>query len=143
MFNKFNERTSGYLTNLGGSMQFFWSIIISYGCWIVYNSLVPTSMRFDGQWFPLLLFISNLIQLMFMPLLQVGQNITNKKAEERAVLQLELIKKIEELTIKIETILETQIIVQENIVAELHGVHEDLHNELINNYNLILDKKSE
>lgn len=126
----FNDRTAIRLTNLGGSMPFFWTIVIIYGSWIVYNWLAPTPLRFDGQWFPLLLFLSNFIQLIFLPILQVGQNFTNAKGEERAQRQLETIEKIEELTVKIEYIVEKQIKTEDSIVAELHLVHGDIQKDL-------------
>ena len=93
----FNERTALKLTNLSGSMQFFWFIVFLYIIWVVYNSVVPKEYRLDGQWFPLLLFISNLIQLMLLPILQVGQNILSRNADLRAENQLTLIETIRDM----------------------------------------------
>jgi len=129
----FNDKTAIKLTNLGGSMPFFWTIVIIYGSWILYNWLVPEPLKFDGKWFPLLLFLSNFIQLIFLPILQVGQNFTNVKGEERANAQLKMIEQIEDLTVKIETIVEEQINVEDHILSELHSVHEDIRLELADN----------
>lgn len=59
---------------------FWWSVL-----WILWNLTAPYELRFDPfPAFVLWLFISNLIQLILMPLLLVGQNLLNKRAEARA-----------------------------------------------------------
>jgi uncharacterized membrane protein len=78
----FNDRVAMFLTTTAGSMPFFWFIINTYIVWMLWNGVGPSSLRFDGEWFPLLLFISNMIQLLFLPILQVGQNMVQKKQEK-------------------------------------------------------------
>jgi uncharacterized membrane protein len=91
----FNERAALLITQAGGSMQAFWLFVFWYGGWIAWNAFTP--WRFDGEWFPLLLFISNFIQLIYLPSLQTGQNILNRHAEARAEAEYRLTRKIEKL----------------------------------------------
>lgn len=124
----FNERTALGLTKIGGSMHFFWVIVIWYTLWMLWNGFAPTQLRFDGEWFPLLLFISNLIQILYMPTLQVGQNIIQKHSEARSESEYSLTLKIEKLVKQIESLEENQCKLTTNILnelRELRGEFED------------------
>ena len=77
---------------------FFWTII-----WLGWNMLGPAEFHFDPYpAFVLWLFISNLLQLILMPILLIGQNLQGKQAESRAEADFEINKKAEK---EIETIL--------------------------------------
>lgn len=89
--------------NVGSSgffvIIFFWTIV-----WLGLNTLGPYEFRFDPYpAFVLWLFISNMIQLLLMPLLLIGQNLEAKHAQARAEADFEVNAKSEVL---IETILE-------------------------------------
>jgi uncharacterized membrane protein len=115
----FNEKTAVALTTVGGSMPFFWVIVIWYTLWILWNSFAPTKLRFDGQWFPLLLFISNLIQILYMPILQVGQNIIQRHSQTRSESEYKLIFKIDQLVEQIETLEKNQNQISIGILKEV------------------------
>ncbi len=64
--------------------------------WLGWNLLAPKPLQFDPPMgFVLWLFISNLIQILLMPLIMVGQNIQGKHAEARAENDLEVNVKAE------------------------------------------------
>ena len=85
-------------------MGFFLIIFCWTALWIGWNSLAPATVRFDPfPAFVLWLFISNMIQIMLMPLIIVGQNLQGKHAEARAQADYEVNTKAEE---EIETILQ-------------------------------------
>lgn len=79
------DRFAIAITTRVGTMGFFliiagWSVL-----WLGWNSLAPVRLRFDPPMgFVLWLFISNMIQILLMPLIMVGQNIQGRHAEMRA-----------------------------------------------------------
>ncbi len=80
-----------------GSPGFFliiagWSVL-----WLLWNIVAPKGYRFDpAPAFVLWLFISNLIQLLLLPLIMVGQNLLNRHAELRAGADFEINQKAEQ-----------------------------------------------
>jgi uncharacterized membrane protein len=85
-----------WITNHVGSMNFFFLIFIWTVVWLGWNTLAPTSLRFDPfPAFVLWLFISNMIQIFLMPLIMIGQNLQSKHAEIRAEEDFKINKKAE------------------------------------------------
>ena len=98
------EKVAIYITEHVGTMGFFLIIFCWTALWIGWNSLAPATVRFDPfPAFVIWLFISNMIQIMLMPLIIVGQNLQGKHAEARAQADYEVNTKAEE---EIETILQ-------------------------------------
>lgn len=98
------DRLALWITTKVGTMGFFliifgWTVI-----WLGWNILAPKPLQFDPPMgFVFWLFISNLIQILLMPLIMVGQNIQGSHAEARADHDLEVNVKAEQ---EIEVILE-------------------------------------
>jgi uncharacterized membrane protein len=85
------DRAAIFATEKVGSMGFFLIVATWTVVWISWNALAPRGMRFDSYpAFVLWLFISNMIQLMLMPLLLVGQNLLGRHSEARAEAEFEL-----------------------------------------------------
>ncbi|MCX7924844.1 MAG: DUF1003 domain-containing protein [Fimbriimonadales bacterium] len=79
------ERLALAVTKRVGTMGFFFLIAGWSALWLGWNILAPKPLRFDPPTgFVLWLFISNLIQILLMPLLMVGQNVLNLNAEIEA-----------------------------------------------------------
>jgi uncharacterized membrane protein len=89
-----------WITKHVGSMGFFIIVAIWTILWLGWNMLAPDS---PPMGFVLWLFISNVIQIMLMPLIMVGQNVLSAHAEARAEHDLEINVKAEQ---EIEVILE-------------------------------------
>ena len=97
------DRTALWITDHVGSMVFFMIIFCWTVSWLGWNTLAPTTMRFDPYpAFVLWLFISNMIQIFLMPLIMVGQNLQSRHSELRAEEDFKVNKKAEN---EIETIL--------------------------------------
>jgi uncharacterized membrane protein len=80
-----------WITNLVGTMGFFLAIFVWTVLWLGWNLLAPQKLQFDPPMaFVFWLFISNLIQILLMPLIMVGQNILGRHAEIRADHDLEV-----------------------------------------------------
>jgi uncharacterized membrane protein len=98
-----------WITKKVGSMGFFviifgWTVI-----WLGWNTLVPKESRFDPfPAFVFWLFISNVIQILLMPLIMVGQNLQGRYAEARAEADFEVNVKAELQNEKILTHLSNQ-----------------------------------
>jgi uncharacterized membrane protein len=103
-FKKHREKKAGGLQKLAvwitervGTMGFFLLIFIWTVVWLGWNLLAPPDLQFDPPMgFVLWLFISNLIQIMLMPLIMLGQNIQGQHAEARAEYDLNVNVKAEQ-----------------------------------------------
>jgi uncharacterized membrane protein len=98
------ERLAVWITTRVGTMGFFLIILTWTVCWLGWNALAPKKLEFDPPMaFVLWLFISNMIQILLMPLIMVGQNVQGGYAEARAEHDLEVNIKAER---EIEAVLE-------------------------------------
>lgn len=85
------DRLALFITDRVGTIGFFLMIFVWTIFWLGWNLLAPKEMQFDPPMgFVLWLFISNLIQILLMPLIMVGQNIQGRHAEARAENDLEV-----------------------------------------------------
>jgi len=85
------EKVALWITDHVGTMTFFLLIVVWTVFWLGWNMLAPPDLQFDPPMgFVFWLFISNLIQIMLMPLLMIGQNIQGRASEARAEHDLEV-----------------------------------------------------
>ncbi len=97
------QRTAVWITERIGTMGFFFILVCWAAFWILWNIFGPKQFRFDPYpGFILWIFISNMIQLMLMPLIMVGQNLQNRHAAYRSEADFDLNKRAES---EVETIL--------------------------------------
>lgn len=97
------DKLALFITEHVGTMGFFFIILIWTILWLGWNMLAPVSLRFDPYpGFVLWLFISNMLQILLMPLIMVGQNIQGKHADLRSEYDYQTDRKSEH---EIETIL--------------------------------------
>jgi uncharacterized membrane protein len=90
------EKFAVWITDHIGSMGFFIIIFIWTIAWLGWNTLVPKELRFDPfPAFVLWLFISNVLQILLMPLIMIGQNLQGRHAEIRAESDFEVNVKAE------------------------------------------------
>lgn len=90
------NRLAVWITQHVGTMGFFLIILAWTFVWLNWNFLAPKSLRFDPPMgFVFYLFISNVIQILLMPLIMVGQNVQGAHAEARAEHDLEVNVKAE------------------------------------------------
>ncbi|HZL00684.1 MAG TPA: DUF1003 domain-containing protein [Caulobacteraceae bacterium] len=98
------DRLAVWITEHVGTMGFFLVILGWTVVWLAWNFLLPKNVQFDPPMaFVFYLFISNVIQILLMPLIMVGQNIQGAHAEIRAQHDLEVNIKAEK---EIEVVLE-------------------------------------
>jgi len=91
------DKVALWITSHVGSMGFFILIGIWSLLWLGWNFLAPPSLQFDPPMgFVFWLFISNLIQILLMPLIMVGQNVMSAHSEARAEHDLEINIKAEQ-----------------------------------------------
>lgn len=112
-----HERFALWITNRVGSIGFFaiicaWSVI-----WVLWNIVAPEALRFDPYpSFVVWLFISNVIQILLLPLILVGQNLQSKSFEADAEADYALNKRTSH---EIETILK-HLEYQEEMIEAMH-----------------------
>jgi uncharacterized membrane protein len=98
------DRAALFITEKVGTMGFFLLIFVWTVLWLGWNLLGPEKLRFDpAMGFVFYLFISNVIQILLMPLIMVGQNLQGAHSEARAEHDLEVNVKAEQ---EIEVILQ-------------------------------------
>ena len=103
------ERFAVGITNKIGTMGFFSIVLVWTALWFIWNTLGPKEFRFDPfPAFALWIFISNMLQLFFLPLIMVGQNLQSRHAELRAEHDFEINQKAEREIKSILTELEDQ-----------------------------------
>ena len=91
------DKLAIWITEKVGTIGFFATIVVWTVFWLGWNLLAPASLQFDPPMgFVLWLFISNLIQILLMPLIMVGQNIQGRHADARAENDLAINVKAEE-----------------------------------------------
>ena len=85
------DRLALWITIRVGSMGFFLTVLGWTVCWLGWNVLAPPAWQFDPPMaFVFWLFISNVIQILLMPLIMVGQNLQSRHGEVRAENDLEV-----------------------------------------------------
>jgi uncharacterized membrane protein len=79
------DKLALWITVHVGSMGFFILIFAWTAIWLGWNWLAPAALQFDPPMaFVFWLFISNVIQILLMPLIMVGQNVQATHDELRA-----------------------------------------------------------
>lgn len=90
------ERLAVGVHRLIGSLGFFFLILIWTVAWLGWNIWAPVEVRFDpGPAFVIWLFASNILQLILLPVIMVGQNIEGRAAEWRAQMDFDINRKAE------------------------------------------------
>jgi uncharacterized membrane protein len=90
------EKFALVITRHVGTMGFFLLLSAWTFGWLIWNLIAPPSFRFDpAPAFVIWLFISNMIQLILLPLVMVGQNLEGKVADQRAEADFEINQKSE------------------------------------------------
>mgnify|MGYP000904165367 CR=1 FL=1 len=91
------DKLALWITRHVGSMGFFLLIALWTVVWLGWNFLAPARFQFDPPMgFVFWLFISNLVQILLMPLIMVGQNVMGAHSEARAEHDLEINIKAEQ-----------------------------------------------
>ena len=95
-----NARIGQVVTAAVGTMGAFYFFAIVMGAWMLWQT--EAKKPFDPYPFAFLLFLGNIVQLLLMPLIMVGQNLQGRHTEARAESDFEVNVKAER---EIETIL--------------------------------------
>ena len=90
------EHLAVQITQGVGTVGFFLVLSIWTVSWLLWNIYGPIGLRFDpAPAFVIWLVTSNIIQLVLLPLIMVGQNLESKFAEQRAQADFEINQKSE------------------------------------------------
>jgi uncharacterized membrane protein len=99
-----SEKVALWVTNKVSTTKFFLLIFFWSAIWLSWNIFAPTPLQFDpAPGFVFWLFISNMIQILLMPLILIGQNISSKHSDARVEHDLNINIKAEQ---EIEVVLE-------------------------------------
>lgn len=92
-----SERFAVFMHKHVGSIGFFFLIVLWTVGWLGWNLIGPEGSRFDpAPAFVIWIFASNILQLVLLPVIMVGQNIEGRAAEARAKQDFEINKRAEE-----------------------------------------------
>jgi uncharacterized membrane protein len=90
------ERFAVWMHKHIGSIGFFFFLLAWTVLWLGWNILAPSNLRFDpAPAFVIWLFASNILQLIFLPVIMVGQNIEGRAADWRAQMDFDVNQKAE------------------------------------------------
>lgn len=90
------EKFALLITRHVGTMGFFFIVLLWTLAWLFWNLFASVEYRFDpAPAFVIWLFLSNLIQLVLLPLVMVGQNLEGKVSDQRAKADFEINQKSE------------------------------------------------
>ncbi len=91
-----SERFAVFIHTHVGSIGFFFLVLIWTIAWLGWNLYAPLEYRFDpAPAFVIWLFASNILQLVLLPVIMVGQNIEGRAAEWRSQMDFEINQKAE------------------------------------------------
>ena len=96
MTSSYIDRLAVQITHGVGTVGFFFILSLWTAGWLLWNLYAPVELRIDpAPAFVIWLFTSNIIQLVLLPLIMVGQNLEGKFAESRAQADFEINQKAE------------------------------------------------
>lgn len=78
----FQDRLAATITSAVGTMYTMYLIMAGVLGWMLWQTII--TKPFDPYPFAFMVFLSNIVQLLLMPLLMVGQNVQGRHAEMRA-----------------------------------------------------------
>lgn len=88
---KMSERFAVFMHKHIGSLGFFFLVVLWTAGWLAWNLLAPTHLRFDpAPAFVIWIFASNILQLVLLPVIMVGQNIESRAADWRAKMDFKI-----------------------------------------------------
>ncbi len=121
-----NARIAQRTTALVGTMWFFYVLAVWLAGWMLWQGAID-HRPFDPYPFAFLLFLGNIVQLLLLPLIMVGQNVQTSHADARAEADYEVDRKAEH---EVEKVLEGLRILEERtdvILRRLDGGSEVRH----------------
>jgi len=123
------DRFALWITQHVGTVEFFLIIFMWTVTWLLWNSFGPESLRFDSpnSGFVIWLFVSNVIQLILMPLIMVGQNVQARHGEAMAEHDYEINVKAEK---EVEIILHHLEHLDKMLVMALERLGVNMHDVL-------------
>ncbi len=116
------DKLALFVTENIGTMGFFLFILTFNLGWIGWNIFAPKELVFDEAFsFLILLFINNILQILFLPLIMVGQNVQSRHSELRSEHEYQV-------NVKSEKEIETMLMHLENQQKLLLKVLEKIEN---------------
>jgi len=119
-----NARIGQGVTAAVGTMYAFYLFAVVMGGWILWQGAVA-SKPFDPYPFAFLLFLGNIVQLLLMPLIMVGQNVQAAHADVRAETDFEVNVKaeaeIEKVLLALRALDERTLAIVERLAASGHA----------------------
>jgi len=102
-----SEKFATWITNRIGTTGFFIIILIWTVFWFLWNIFAPTKLHFDPfPAFVIWVFISNMFQFLFLPLIMISQNLQERhtimRAENDFEINLKAEREIEAILINLE-----------------------------------------
>ena len=110
------QKLALFVTERVGTMGFFFIVLTWTVLWLAWNILAPKGLKWDPYpAFVLWLIISNILQILLMPLLLIGQNIQGMRTDIRGEHDFETDKRAEK---EIQTVL-LNFQKQEKLILEI------------------------
>lgn len=116
----FNGRLGAGITRAVGTMWAFYAAAAFMGGWMLLS--VVGVLKFDPYPFAFLLFLGNIVQLLLMFVIMVGQQVLGAAADKRAVQTYQDAEAILHEALQLQAHLEAQDVVLTSLVARLEAL---------------------
>ena len=117
-----NMRLMNWLATVAGKSIAFWLLVLWYLGWMAWNSLGPVGLRFDPYPYVFLLFLSNTVQLWYLPVITLQSNYFNTQLQE-------LIEFVKTVVVDIRIIMDRLETVENRQLEESEAIHLMLESE--------------
>jgi len=114
----FNGTLAVFVSKKFGSMQTFYILIIWMFGWIVLATLGIGIFKNDQYPFTFLLFLSNVVQLLSLPILAVGQQVLSRASDKQALQTF----KDAEVILKLQDEIHKLIKINNTLTEEIHDI---------------------
>ncbi|MDE1925097.1 MAG: DUF1003 domain-containing protein [Patescibacteria group bacterium] len=114
----FNGRLAVFITNLFGSMGMFYALSAWMFGWMALATLGIGWFRNDPYPFVFLLFLSNIVQLLALPILAVGQQVLSRASDKQA----EQTFKDAEAILKLQDEIHRLVEINNTLTEDIHSI---------------------
>lgn len=112
-----NDRIAMFITSSFGTMWAFYAFMLWMIGWVLLATAGVGFLRNDPYPFTFLLFLSNIVQLLALPILAVGQQVLSRASDKQAVQTY----KDAEAILKLEDEVHRLITINNELTAEIHA----------------------
>lgn len=137
-----NLQFATWMADAAGQITTFWIFFLWYILWMVWNLVAHGALRFDPYPFAFLLFLSNSVQIMYMPIITLQSNVFNRnvlailqrldKQDVQHEQQIEVIRQLAHAILEAVTVMKSTLVETSEDLEEI-SMHLQVEGRALNN----------